>query len=514
MKQKWIAALICMLIALISACAPEDREFWQDVAEAIETYNIAFIGDSYASGEGNPDGRQDQGPLWWSFRQCHRSTYNGRFDAIERLDNSTDDLFAIEFIDVACSGATIDIGLLGAYRGIFTPNVVNDPLDPQVDQVKRWVDRTPSKKLDALVITIGGNDVGFGKVVSKCLTGIEAPCNEHFDLNNLLAFGDPEGPGAIGFNNLDEAYARLDRRIRETFEPDPTIILVGYPDPLRNEDEEFCDQFNDRYAVRPNLSGELQPTTVIEHYLPLNAQIKFITKDESEWLFNNLVHRLNGTMESNAEELGWHFVGGLEELTRRHGYCSRQSWFNTLKDSDIRQGDYNGTAHPNNLGFLAYRETIVKALVEILDMGKSPAPYVLGDPFLTHLLNGNVEANYKDNEGYPGNTVRLRATLLPTAATIESVRIEFSFNHPTAEAFTPNNIRFMEANNDVGFSYESIFFADIENRNLRACDWVHYRWRVTYLFNNQQGSTTSNAQSYRIINPPGTELHPICDRVP
>jgi hypothetical protein len=505
------AFLLCISL-ITTSCNPQDANALKKIAQAIETYNIAFIGDSYAAGEGNPDRFiNESGGLFWSNRQCHRSKENGRTSSIDRLDNTGNDLFAIESFDAACSGATIDVGLLGAYRGVIVPGEVTDPLDPQIAQVKHWMELMRLDKLDALVITIGGNDVGFAEVVSKCLTGIEKPCNVSFDLDKLLNTGIPDRPGSIGFDNLADAYQRLDNQIHDAFDSSPNleVFLVGYPDPLRNEKEEFCNNFDEQFAVRPDFSGSLQPTTVIEHYLPTNGQVKFISKDESEWIYNNLVLRLNASMQAAAEQLGWHFVGGLEELTRRHGYCSDEPWFNTLKKSFDRQGDFNGTAHPNQYGYLAYRETITKALVQELQMRHTPPPAIKPDLQIKSLAVGGVEL--PDHLAFPGNTVRLRATLFPTAATIDSVVLDYSINPPQGRAFNEGAFKSKTANNDSRFSYDNILFADISNKGLKVCDWVYYRWRVNYTYNGQQASTTSGIQKYNISYQPGDLLQPICN---
>ena len=79
---------------------------------------ILSIGDSVASGEGNPDvpGTLVR-PETWLQRPCHRSMLSGHAQAalqVERGERSS----AVSFVPLGCSGATVPDGLLGTYDGI------------------------------------------------------------------------------------------------------------------------------------------------------------------------------------------------------------------------------------------------------------------------------------------------------------------------------------------------------------------------------------------------------------
>ena len=78
----------------------------------VHALTVASIGDSYASGEGNPDEPQkfdvfgfvEKGPIW-ADRQCHRSRFAGPFLAaneIARLVNQVNQ--PLTFIGLACTG--------------------------------------------------------------------------------------------------------------------------------------------------------------------------------------------------------------------------------------------------------------------------------------------------------------------------------------------------------------------------------------------------------------------------
>ena len=91
------------------ADAPQDI----DVAR----YLIASLGDSVASGEGNPDRRADLGKAHWQDRRCHRSLRSGAAlaaMAVERASATS----SVALLALGCSGATMPVGLEAPYAGI------------------------------------------------------------------------------------------------------------------------------------------------------------------------------------------------------------------------------------------------------------------------------------------------------------------------------------------------------------------------------------------------------------
>ncbi len=116
---------------------PRDESHSQIVT--VKDVFIVSIGDSYGSGEGNPDIPQKFDDLGfvsagakWVDERCHRSATAGAAQAamaIERGDSKS----SVTFISLACSGGTIDApiyngdkfegsGMLGPFRGTVPPN--------------------------------------------------------------------------------------------------------------------------------------------------------------------------------------------------------------------------------------------------------------------------------------------------------------------------------------------------------------------------------------------------------
>lgn len=107
---------------------------------------IAIVGDSYSSGEGAdvylPGTDTDANP-------CHRSLYTYLAKAFDLQVKSI----------VACSGAvTNDIPNGQDKRTV-------GPQDDQLESLRR------SDGVEAVVLTIGGNDAGFGDVAASCVIG-------------------------------------------------------------------------------------------------------------------------------------------------------------------------------------------------------------------------------------------------------------------------------------------------------------------------------------------------------
>ena len=137
----------------------------------LRDYLIVSLGDSYASGEGNPE---VPGTYTIAFPPCRQA---GKVQlmtpcvqaalSLEREDPHS----TVTFVSLACSGATIEEGLLGRQ--------VNRPSDrpSQVDALTGLLcppaatcaGPDEQRRVDALVISIGGNDIGFSDIVKACI---------------------------------------------------------------------------------------------------------------------------------------------------------------------------------------------------------------------------------------------------------------------------------------------------------------------------------------------------------
>ena len=119
---------------------------------------ILALGDSYISGEGAAlffEGTNVAGP---GGNQCRRSPDAYPYRVAERLD--------ARLIFLACSGAkTTDMDNQGPAPDPFPPIAGGE------DQIERLVAVHGAElaDIDAVLLSIGGNDVGFGTIIKACL---------------------------------------------------------------------------------------------------------------------------------------------------------------------------------------------------------------------------------------------------------------------------------------------------------------------------------------------------------
>lgn len=310
-----------------------------DTATATDTvtvrdYLIVSVGDSAASGEGVPD---VPGPgvfpfpqAQWIDRRCHRSANAGPAQAALRLERA-DPETSVTFVDLSCSGAQITAGLLQGYKGQEPPPGAPN-LPPQIDEVKRLVG---SRAIDAMLVTIGANDLGFADIVGWCVLNVAVPCGTNVpgrDSTEIVSDGLGVLPGL---------YDQLDQKLDQTFSstqltPDRTYILE-YFDPTRGDDGDFCD--------------------------PLLAFAIFaVTKAEAEWGFKDVLRPLNAALTSAAGRHGWKVVDGIASAFATHGYCARDHWIVQIPNSFWQQGTHLGSFHANVNGHRAIADRITARL--------------------------------------------------------------------------------------------------------------------------------------------------------
>jgi Mg-chelatase subunit ChlD/lysophospholipase L1-like esterase len=118
-----------------------------------DAHTVAILGDSFSSGEGAGGYTAASS---FSGNGCHRSPRTYLLPMLN-LDAA---------YNLACSGAvTMDVRAPNAQKGV----------PAQVDQLRSLqADRGP---VDAVVLTLGGNDVGFADIARACLYGVRLDAN-------------------------------------------------------------------------------------------------------------------------------------------------------------------------------------------------------------------------------------------------------------------------------------------------------------------------------------------------
>jgi len=294
-------------------------------------FHVVALGDSYASGQGAPDEVWKwwkHGTPRWEDERCNRSLHAASHQAVEILRQQGND---VGYDSFACSGATIETGLIGPYDGSEPPLGPHIPLPPQVDALAALAS---AGDVDAVTISIGGNDILFALIVGDCIAMPD--CN----LSKII---------------IDQRIADLPGRLQLLAQGLVTvpiqserIFLLGYPKPTEDDAGSYCD-------------GE-----------PLGDVLTGVSAAESQWVTEYVLPRLNRTLCEAAQTHGWTYVGGAENRFEKHGWCAQsQRWINTVEDSMSQQRHPRGSVHPNVDGYADLGALMADAMTPLLT-GQSP----------------------------------------------------------------------------------------------------------------------------------------------
>lgn len=242
--QAGVVAVLAAVALMGVTPAQSSEQTWPDPVGG-ERKVLLALGDSYMSGEGasvyykNTDdgGRNEcrRAPTAWPALITQRAPKDPLQDTVV-LDRETNELNAL--MTLACSGAKSGgvVEQVRAYQAAGAP--------------------PPS----LVVLSLGGNDVGFSSIGVMCLAPGECETQVGIWSNALKVL--PE--------RLRPAYEAVDRAF-----PNTPVVIVPYPDPIKR-DAKGCDQVT--------LSG---------------GERRFI---------GEFVASLNGTIRQTAAHYGFHYV--------------------------------------------------------------------------------------------------------------------------------------------------------------------------------------------------------------
>lgn len=348
----------------------------------VEDLFIVGFGDSFASGEGNPDvpvtftddrdisygkspdgielqgyptrpGNWDKigdseflnnGPKWWN-APCHRSLYNHQVRAALQLAIEAPQR-AVTFVSFACAGAEITTGLMLEYKG--TEWATDPPDRPQVSSAARTqcgstpaeekkyqftyslngkvpalqdlfiitCDRTKARKIDLVMLSIGGNDVGFSRLVANAMLDDAGTLR---DLGGWMGrvHGGKEAEAALP--ELVYRYKALARAFRANLHISDRemdrVLLTSYP---------VMSLLEDGRNVCPN--GREGMTVYPEFHLSRDKS----AEGEKAAL------KLYKAEQDAASANGWTFVDSHRRAFAGHGVCIGASFPGSDPADDLR----------------------------------------------------------------------------------------------------------------------------------------------------------------------------------
>ncbi|MDX1415808.1 MAG: GDSL-type esterase/lipase family protein [Candidatus Promineifilaceae bacterium] len=326
-------------------------------------YLVVALGDSYFCGEGNPDvpgkpaaiagkiacnlatftkflekklGAEvptEEDPVWQE-KLVHRSYKSGASLAVRQLENGEKGQ-VITFLNFARTGAAIDDGFL-------VPRAEDDWTT--LGQIEEAQQTIGSRPINALLISVGGNDIQFSDRIIDLLR------------DDLPIVGDGGLLGDDALNRekeyaeamlqLQRLPAKLDRLAEKIAELSPEQVFIA-PYPVAQFDI---------------VTDEGEVTTSSGCGIFDGPDMDIDEKDAQ--LMKKTGHMLNDTLRQAAERHGWHVVEGIVEGFAGHGRCSDDSYFCSAQESCEIQGDFRGTLHPNEKGIQVYARCIAAALKE------------------------------------------------------------------------------------------------------------------------------------------------------
>jgi hypothetical protein len=252
----------------------------------------------------------------WMGGACHRSLYGHQLRAALGLAIENPHL-AVTFLPLACTGATIDVGLLGGQRsrelacGSGVPCPRTSPA--QVTQLNELLVRArrvqPARRLDLVFLTVGANDISFPGLVADAI--IDTP-NERRTFRSAGIIGSVEASRAKLEGKLPGDFARLRAAlaplIDDVFE---RVVYVSYGNPALLGGRP-CAGGPAGFDINPTFSVGADRLARISAFV----QQKFLPA-----LKDIATCKANGACSSAAESMT--FVDTHQAAFAEHGFCAR-----------------------------------------------------------------------------------------------------------------------------------------------------------------------------------------------
>jgi hypothetical protein len=350
---------------------------------------IVGMGDSFASGEGNPDvpvrfsreRRADYGlgskaePLtgyparigsWsqigdstfiennarWQDQACHRSLYSHQLRAALQLAIE-DPHRAVTFVGYACSGAEVIDGLFLRYKGHeWVPHPPDlsqlsaiaqaqcGPRDApphdlpeafhmnrQVPELKgglvmRRCDPESARKIDLVLLSIGGNDIGFARLLANAVLTDQSLLRRlggwFGQVHGFLAASDQLDRLEIRLKALNRAIHGL---LHVPWAESDRILMTAYPSlAMLPDGRRICPDGNAGMTVVPDFAlSEIQARESMA-----------------------AAERLDAVLEDTSRQNAWTFVSSHRRHFQGRGICAGYTDHAFTRADDLRLPRWTG----------------------------------------------------------------------------------------------------------------------------------------------------------------------------
>jgi lysophospholipase L1-like esterase len=320
---------------------------------------IAGLGDSIASGEGNPDrpialaddgfcfrsyfgmanaqyyrpsragykgGRaceaQDSVQMWqrqsalWLNSACHRSLYSYQTRTALALAVQYPHI-AVTYLPLACTGATIADGLLGPQRAReclpgkntgLCQSTVNAQLAELRDALSAAKRRQPDRKLDLVLLSIGANDINFSGLVADVIVD---NTTERVLFRRSGVMGSVDDSRAAMARDLPQGFARLREALKPLVGDLSHVVYVSYANPTL-ADGAPCPGGRAGFDIHPSFNANPQRLANVSNYVQSEflPQIKDLALCQGGVLCRDARDRMT-------------FVDAHQATFANHGFCAR-----------------------------------------------------------------------------------------------------------------------------------------------------------------------------------------------
>lgn len=323
---------------------------------------------------------------------------------------------SVTFVNLAASGARTDVGLMASYEGVRKERFF-DPAVQLPGQLVQLKDLVGARKIDVLLISIGGNDAGFANALAALIAHENEPAPEVFgraylnlyEIETAVKSGkwadieNQMGPFAfvfswsniLGMDSLQHQY-QLMKETMQTLELDVAQVYVShYPQLGKNLVPDVTVAMPGAFADVEIEGGLRYCDYVLDAVAPKTAWGMIdadseISRGELKWATAHLLSPLNALLSTAAGQNGWTAVDGMVTLSEPHGLCADAPYAPqtyspshpvALRSDSIRyfrRGQEGGAlqnkkphestlvAHPNEFGYRAMAQRL-KEVVALPD---------------------------------------------------------------------------------------------------------------------------------------------------
>jgi lysophospholipase L1-like esterase len=328
---------------------------------AVRDILIAGLGDSIASGEGNPDraialadegfcfrsylgtasaqyyrpsragykgGRACEAPdslqVWqrqralWLNSACHRSLYSYQTRTALALAVQHPHI-AVTYLPLACTGATIAEGLLGSQRAqeclpSKSANTCSGTVNGQLGELREALAaakrRQPDRKLDLILLSIGANDIYFSGLVADVIVDT-ATERTLFRRSGVLA--SVEDSRAALTRDLPQGFGKLREALKPLVGDLSHVVYTSYANPALAEGGAPCPGGRAGFDIHPSFNAQPQRLAAVANYVQdeFLPQLKALALCQSGILCRN----------PGADRMT--FVDTHQATFAAHGFCAR-----------------------------------------------------------------------------------------------------------------------------------------------------------------------------------------------